>query len=287
MKMKRILAGVIAVMALAGLMVGSVFALPADKLVVKDSTGINTKFVVRDDGTIGVNVPAPVNNFDLSSAGVWRSSMHFSVDGTPVGGWITSVLANNFFLSSGAEYVQSLGGWIQRSSDGYSGMVGTQTFDGYTLFLQSGGVVGSPITPQPVFQVFYNGSIGMGRTADPTKAIISSTGAYLSTGGVWTNASSRSYKDNIRELSSEEASKAVKELNPVTFTYKVDAGEQHAGFIAEDVPALVATKDRKGLSPMDIVAVLTKVVQEQSKTIEALSAKIEKIEKAARNSNSF
>jgi hypothetical protein len=39
------------------------------------------------------------------------------------------------------------------------------------------------------------------------------------------------------------------------------------GFIAEDVPALVARKDRKSLSPMDIVAVLTKVVQEQKQTI--------------------
>ena len=38
-------------------------------------------------------------------------------------------------------------------------------------------------------------------------------------------------------------------------------------FIAEDVPDLVATKDRKGLSPMDIVAVVTKVVQDQQETI--------------------
>ena len=36
----------------------------------------------------------------------------------------------------------------------------------------------------------------------------------------------------------------------------------------EPVPNfLIATKDRKGLSPMDIVAVLTKVVQEQQKVI--------------------
>ena len=49
----------------------------------------------------------------------------------------------------------------------------------------------------------------------------------------------------------------------MAFTYKTGAGEQHIGFIAEDVPDLVATKDRKGLSPMDIVAVLTKVVKEQ------------------------
>ena len=38
--------------------------------------------------------------------------------------------------------------------------------------------------------------------------------------------------------------------------------------IAEDVPGLVATKDRKGLSPMDVVAVLTKVVQDQKTLLE-------------------
>jgi hypothetical protein len=33
------------------------------------------------------------------------------------------------------------------------------------------------------------------------------------------------------------------------------------------VPELVAKKDRKGLSPMDIVAILTKVLQEQQKLV--------------------
>ena len=54
-------------------------------------------------------------------------------------------------------------------------------------------------------------------------------------------------------------------LKPVKFVYKADKTEQHLGFIAEDVPELVATKDRKGLSSMDIVTVLTKVVQEQQR----------------------
>ncbi len=35
------------------------------------------------------------------------------------------------------------------------------------------------------------------------------------------------------------------------------------------MPDLVATRDRKALSPMDIVAVLTRVVKEQQKTVEA------------------
>ncbi|MCK7476979.1 MAG: tail fiber domain-containing protein [Candidatus Moduliflexus flocculans] len=87
----------------------------------------------------------------------------------------------------------------------------------------------------------------------------------------WFDASSREYKDNIRELSAAEAVKALEELNPVTFSYKAEPGEQHVGFIAEDVPALVATGDRKGLSAMDIVAVLTKVVKEQQEMIANLA----------------
>ena len=44
------------------------------------------------------------------------------------------------------------------------------------------------------------------------------------------------------------------------------------------MPELVATKDRKGLSPMDIVAVLTKVVQELKAENEGLKAKNESLE---------
>ena len=47
---------------------------------------------------------------------------------------------------------------------------------------------------------------------------------------------------------------ALKDLKPTRFTYRVDNSDEYPGFIAEDVPESVATKDRKGLSPMDIVA---------------------------------
>ena len=50
-------------------------------------------------------------------------------------------------------------------------------------------------------------------------------------------------------------------MEPVHYNYKNDLQESYVGFIAEDVPGLVATSDRKGLSAMDIVAVLTKVMQ--------------------------
>ena len=66
----------------------------------------------------------------------------------------------------------------------------------------------------------------------------------------------------------------LRELKPTRFNYKVDKEEEHVGFIAEEVPGLLANKDRKGLSPMDIVAVLTKVVHEQQKKIQALEARL-------------
>jgi len=106
------------------------------------------------------------------------------------------------------------------------------------------------------------------------------TGGYLSSGGTWTDASSRDYKENISNLSLEQAINAVQQLQPVTYNYKTDKEENCVGFIAEDVPGLVAVKDRKGLSPMDIVAVLTKVVQNQQSKIELLEQKIEQIQKS-------
>ena len=56
------------------------------------------------------------------------------------------------------------------------------------------------------------------------------------------------------------------------------------GFIAEDVPELVATPDRKGLSAMDMVGVLTKAVQEQQQTIVALTKQVTALEASQRAS---
>jgi hypothetical protein len=129
----------------------------------------------------------------------------------------------------------------------------------------------APNTTTPVgfprLTIIGNGYVGIG-IQDPEYPLEMASGAYVTTGGVWTNASSREYKDNIESLATEEALDTLKELNPVKFAYKRDMTERHVGFIAEEMPDLLATKDRKGLSPMDIVAVLTKVVQEQQKMIE-------------------
>jgi hypothetical protein len=111
------------------------------------------------------------------------------------------------------------------------------------------------------YNSFFAGNVGFGM-AQPTYPIQTAGGAYVTTGGVWTNSSSRALKKDIQPLPADEAMATLAGLVPVTFKYKI-GDEPHVGFIAEDVPDLVATKDRKGLSAMDIVAVLAKVVQQQ------------------------
>jgi hypothetical protein len=135
-----------------------------------------------------------------------------------------------------------------------------------------------------IFTIKNNGYIGVNQ---PTPTVAThlmqfgnANGAYLSSTGVWTSTSSRKYKENIKPLSSEDAEDTLDKLVPVTFNYKTMRDQQNVGFIAEDVPDLVATKERKSLSTMDIVAVLTQTVKDQEKQIQKHKEDMQEIREA-------
>ncbi len=92
---------------------------------------------------------------------------------------------------------------------------------------------------------------------------------------------SRNYITNTATLSLEEATLALQRLSPVKFNYGNDPEKDlHVGFIAEDVPDLVATRDRTTIGALDIVAVLTKVVQEQHQQIAQLVTEVNALKQA-------
>jgi hypothetical protein len=90
----------------------------------------------------------------------------------------------------------------------------------------------------------------------------------LTINGVFSIASSREYKRDIDPLKVEKAIEALQNLTPVEFSYKVTPSERHMGFISEEVPESLTTRDRKAVNPVDILAVLTKVLQEQQRVMQ-------------------
>ncbi|MEJ2588949.1 MAG: tail fiber domain-containing protein [Deltaproteobacteria bacterium] len=226
-----------------------VYAPCADKLLVKNASGTTT-FKVEDNGSVSA-----ASRLLANGASAWGSAPFVLGQ---------DVLNRGIVITDKASVNQKniYFGWNVGSSHEYAEIFALQEGIAYknVVLNPSGGFVG----------------IGMTNPAHPLQM---GSGAYVSAGGVWTNASSREYKQDISELGYDEAMDALKVLNPVKFRYKADPREGHVGFIAEDAPEIVASQDKKGMSAMDVVALLTKVVQEQQKTIERLSGKIAKLER--------
>jgi hypothetical protein len=272
-EMKKVMVVLMAVAALTCFL--AIPAFSADKLIVKNSGGTSDVFKVTDTGQIvlpaasgvnrdaGIQNPATLDNFGL--IGFYPQS------GTNVGSALQ-------IIPKGTGYNASIKAQLSVFNTDY---VADPT-NNEVLVLRGAGAAGFTFnslaagtgTLRPiVFQMNAVTKMTLGTNGNLTMA----GGAYTD-GTNWYPASSREYKDNIRQLSSETAFDTLKGLDPVTFTYKTVPDQGHIGFIAEDVPNAVAVNGRKAIDPVNIIAVLTKVVQEQNKTITELSEKLNKLD---------
>jgi len=244
-----------------------------------DIAGNEANFFVRDV-TGGSRLPfrirpgAPTSSLDISQGGNIgigtaspASRVHIKGDAP-----VLRIERNaGGAQAEGIRFLDQIGG------SGY--FVGVETVQENALVFRA-----ASDTTNERMRITQAGNVGIG-TAAPANPLEMASGAHVTAGGVWTNASSRELKQDIRELTVTEAEAALNQLAPVRYAFKVDPTEQHVGFIAQDVPDLVATRDRTSLSPMDIVAVLTRVVQGQQRTVAAqqkaiaeLTARIQSLE---------
>ncbi len=240
-------------------------------------TGAPTNsFVITSEGRIGVGTDVPDVNSQMEERsimanGVLLTGYHSANFTTPVPHYLRVENSLGVFRSG-----------VQSSGDAQFGAFTA----GNGLNLLAGGA--SKVT------INSSGQVSIGNPPPPvgTNALATSTGAVLTEAGVWTNNSSRAAKRDIEPITSKQARDTVLALRPVSYRYKNEPDEQYVGFIAEDVPELIATRNRKGLAEMDITAVVTKVIQDQDreqsedhrmlgerqKLIVALSERLSKLE---------
>jgi hypothetical protein len=237
---------------------------------------------ISSDGDVGINTASPHANtkMDISDSTQNKARLAFtgqeffqasntSTEGVALMLGVNRTSNRQLWLADTANMTQNSTNRVLRLAvSGDLSALGTDGTTTKSLTLnQAGGFVGiATANPAAPLQV---GDAGQ----------TDGNAAFVSTGGVWTNGSSRTFKEHIEELSADEAVAAVAALKPVRYNYIREPNEKYVGFIAEDVPELVAAESygHKYLSPMDIVATLTKVVQEQQKTIDELSKKVDQL----------
>ncbi len=202
----------------------------------------NNALSIKSDGKIGIGTWSPTVNFHLFTADTWSTF------------WMQTASGANIQFASGPD----------------NGWVGTQT--SHDLHICVGD------TSRIKIDTSGNVGIGVAQNAVLTHPLAMAGGAYCD-GTDWHTGSSREYKEKIRSLSTDDAIGALNALEPVRFFYKSNNDDERLGFIAEDVPELVATKERKSMTPMDVVAVLTKVVQQQQKDAQELKGTISELKR--------
>ena len=108
-------------------------------------------------------------------------------------------------------------------------------------------------------------------------------GAYLSTGGVWTNASDRNKKENFQTLNQNELLAKIDQLPVTRWNYR-GASEQHIGPVAQDFYRLfnvgrddktISTIDPSGIALAGIQGLHQKIKDQQAE-IDSLKARLEK-----------
>jgi Chaperone of endosialidase len=124
--------------------------------------------------------------------------------------------------------------------------------------------------------------------------IATSTGAYLSTGGTWTNNSDRNLKQHLTAVDGQSVLQRLADVPMFTWAYKVQPGSvRHIGPMAQDFhKAFAVGEDDRHISTVDAESVALAAIQElyrdslaKDAKIARLTAELEKLEAVERKVN--
>jgi hypothetical protein len=218
------------------------------------------------------------------------------------GGAGNSASAYGGFIGGGInnytkDYSVVCGGTLNCDSAFYSAIIGgygdtISAYGGYVSMAFGRGVYVNDNYRIVFFDSLYPGSLNINRGGRdgtvysyPLQVGTNSSngnGAYLSAGGVWTNGSSRTFKENFTPFDGTELLRKISNLSVTTWNYR-NSTEKHVGPVAEEFVGAFDTgviresdskRDDQYLAAGDVAGVALAGVQELTKQIEELKKEI-------------
>jgi hypothetical protein len=267
--------------------------------------GMPIRFTITSAGNIGMGTSSPTAKLTVvkstRSSTLGASSVLQISDASAAGQAVGDRAEINFYTNS-----DSLPGNLQHATIGIikTSTSGNETAD---LYFATSTLGGSPVER---LRITSGGRVFIGVASDPAGGALAvasngvvvqsganyrqmyqsgntmywfngSNEAYLSSAGVWTNASDIFIKKDINDI--KYGLNEVMKLKPKSYKM-IDDDLEQIGFIAQDIeevlPELVSTSERgmKGLSYGNLTAVLTKAIQELKTQNDALQSRIETLE---------
>ncbi len=148
-------------------------------------------------------------------------------------------------------------------ADSRTAAVASPTSDTFSVSAQGGIWLGTGVTP----------------VLNPSAFISTDTGAYLSSSGVWTNASDRNLKTDFMSVDAQVILDTLAELDLTSWRYLTDEDTRHIGVMAQDFYAAFGYgSDDTSIGTVDMDGVLVASVQALHEQNQALSARIEALE---------
>ncbi|WP_238652812.1 tail fiber domain-containing protein [Paenibacillus piscarius] len=237
--------------------VGIGTAAPAAKLDVKGNAAVSGTLTVTEAA-----VSASLTAKDATVSGT------FTAKDAEISGSLT--------VSEGIEVTRGKEKKARMAWDAATGVWQAGTEDQMLNLVLQDTVYDGLVQTAGALTVDSGGNVGIGRApADDYKLDV---GGNLRAAN-FAQTSSRSFKENVASLPVKKAVELLNKLKPVTFSYKAENAKKHnIGFIAEDVPEIFSTGDHKSVMLMDIIAVLTTVVQKQQKEARELRKQMNELQ---------